>query len=64
MHKTKRDAKRIIHAYAHHLRHIPAHVLPVIAKGMARFYNLPQKAMLKGMASYIRVHHNQGESNA
>jgi hypothetical protein len=55
-----RDAKRIIHSYDHHLKYMPAHVLQLIAKGMAKAFNIPQKVMLKTMKSYARIHHPKG----
>jgi hypothetical protein len=54
---TARDAKRIIHELHRTLCHIQAHELPFVAKGLARTYSIPQKAMLKAMSRYIRIHH-------
>jgi len=55
-----RDAKRIIHSHDHLLKHIPAPVLPHIARGLANEFNLPQKLMLKTMKRYARIHHQKG----
>lgn len=52
-----RDAKRIIHGLHHMLRHIQAGDLHGVAKAMAVRFNLPNKAMIKAMAHYARVHH-------
>ena len=52
-----RDAKRIVHELHNILCHIRAHELPFVAKGLATKFCIPQKAMLKAMARYARIHH-------
>ena len=52
-----RDAKRIIHEAHGVFKHIKAVDLPAVAKGYAHLYHIPQKAMLKAMARYIRINH-------
>jgi len=52
-----RDAKRIIHELHNLLRVLRAHDLPLVAKGLAGKFNIHQKAMLKAMAHYSRIHH-------
>ena len=52
-----RDAKRILHALHSTLSATPAEALPFVAKALARIYSIPQKAMLKALARYTRIHH-------
>jgi hypothetical protein len=53
-----RDAKRILHALHNTLSATPHEALPPIAKHLAVRFHIPQKAMLKAMARYTRIHHN------
>jgi hypothetical protein len=52
-----RAATRFLHNMHNTLRHVPAWSLPTIAKHLARDFSFPQKAMLKAMRRYIRIHH-------
>lgn len=52
----QRDAKRILHNLHHILPYAPRSALPFVAKGLAREYNIPQRAMLKAMARYTRIY--------
>lgn len=52
-----RDAKRIVHELHYQLKHISTKHLPLVAKALAIKYCVPQKAMLKAMARYTRIHH-------
>ena len=50
-----RDAKRVIHSFHILLSAIPTEAAPHVARGFAKQYNIPKKAMVKAMAHYTRI---------
>lgn len=53
-----RDAKRILHELHNAIRCVQAHLLPTLAKALAKDYDIPQKVMLKAMRRFTRLHYH------
>jgi hypothetical protein len=51
-----KQAYNIVRELTYILSAVPCEALPHVARGLAREYNLPRKAMLKVMRRYVRLY--------